>query len=88
LKIALNSHAFYVGALGSKKTNAKRRERLLAEGLTEHQFARLHAPIGLDLNAQTPEEIALAIMAEVVEGYRKRESVPAARVADFHPTSN
>lgn len=88
LKIALNSHAFYVGALGSKKTNAKRRERLLAEGLTEQQFARLHAPIGLDINAQTPEEIALAILAEVVDSYRKRESVPAARAAHFHPLSS
>jgi xanthine dehydrogenase accessory factor len=84
LKIALHSHAFYVGALGSKKTNAQRRERLLAEGMTGQQFARLHAPIGLDIHAQTPEEIALAIMAEVVDSYRKRESVPAAREAEFH----
>ncbi len=85
LRIALNSHAYYVGALGSKKTNAKRRERLLAEGLSGQQFARLHAPIGLDINAQTPEEIALAILAEVVESYRKREPVPAGREADLHP---
>ena len=73
LKIALGSPAFYVGALGSKTTNAKRRERLLDDGLSESQLSRLHAPIGLDIGAETPEEIALAIMAEVVEAYRKRK---------------
>jgi xanthine dehydrogenase accessory factor len=76
LKIALNSRAFYVGALGSKTTNAKRRERLLKEGLTEAQLSCLHAPIGLDMHTDTPEEIALAIMAEIVDSYRKREQVP------------
>jgi len=87
LKIALNSSAFYVGALGSKTTNANRRERLLSEGLTEKQLSRLRAPIGLDINAETPEEIALAIMSEVVSSYRKREQLPAARAADPHPTT-
>ena len=72
LKIALCSKAFYVGALGSKTTNAKRRERLLNDGMNESQLSRLHAPIGLDLGAQSPEEIALAIMAEVVEAHRKQ----------------
>jgi xanthine dehydrogenase accessory factor len=76
LKLALNSRAFYVGALGSKTTNAKRRERLLKEGLTEAQLSCLHAPIGLDMHTDTPEEIALAIMAEIVDSYRKREQVP------------
>jgi xanthine dehydrogenase accessory factor len=71
LKCALSSPAFYVGALGSVTTQAKRRERLLHEGLTESQLDRLHGPIGLDINAQTPEEIALAIMAEVVKVYRR-----------------
>ena len=66
LRIALRSNAFYVGALGSRLTQARRRERLLEAGLTEAQLARLHAPIGLQLGAETPEEIALAIMAEVV----------------------
>lgn len=79
LKIALNSPAFYVGALGSKSTNARRRARLLANGISELQWSRLHAPIGLDIGAQTPEEIALAIMAEVVESYRKRDQGAAAR---------
>lgn len=66
LKLALPSPAFYVGALGSPTTQAKRRARLLAEGLTEAQIGRLYGPIGLDLGARSPEEIALAVMAQVV----------------------
>jgi xanthine dehydrogenase accessory factor len=66
LLMALPSAAFYVGALGSRKTQASRRERLLRAGLSEAQVARLHGPIGIRLGAQTPEEIALAIMAEIV----------------------
>jgi xanthine dehydrogenase accessory factor len=66
LKIALSSPAFYVGALGSKTTQAKRRQRLLEDGMTEEQLNRLHGPIGLKIGAGTPEEIALSIMAEVV----------------------
>jgi xanthine dehydrogenase accessory factor len=63
---ALQSNAFYVGALGGKTTREKRRERLLKRGLSEAQLDRLAAPIGLDLGAQTPEEIALATMAQIV----------------------
>jgi xanthine dehydrogenase accessory factor len=66
LKIALPGPAFYVGALGSKTTQAKRRQRLLDEGLTEAQLNRLHGPIGLEIGAGTPEEIAMSIMAEIV----------------------
>jgi xanthine dehydrogenase accessory factor len=66
LLVALPSPAFYVGALGSRGTQARRRERLLAAGLAPEQVARLHGPIGLDIGANTPEEIALAIMAEIV----------------------
>jgi xanthine dehydrogenase accessory factor len=66
LKIALPSPAFYVGALGSKTTQSKRRQRLLEDGITEEQFNRLHGPIGLKIGAGTPEEIAMSIMAEVV----------------------
>ena len=66
LKIALPSSAFYVGALGSKNTQVKRRKRLLDEGLTEEQMNRLHGPIGLEIGAGTPEEIAMSIMAEIV----------------------
>jgi xanthine dehydrogenase accessory factor len=66
LMVALPGPAFYVGALGSRKTQAKRRVRLLEAGLSEAQLDRLHGPIGLDIGAQSPEEIALAIMAEIV----------------------
>jgi len=86
LKIALSSPAFYIGALGSMTTNEKRRERLLKDGVSELQLSRLHAPIGLDIGAQSPEEIALAIMAEVVEAYRKRKQAPAVMDADLNPT--
>jgi xanthine dehydrogenase accessory factor len=72
LKIALPSPAFYVGALGSKTTQAARRKSLLEIGLSESQLSRLHGPIGLDIGAKTPEEIALAIMAEIVDTYRKQ----------------
>jgi xanthine dehydrogenase accessory factor len=66
LKLVLPSPAFYVGALGSRNTQAKRRQRLLEEGLSEEAISRLHGPIGLELGASTPEEIALSIMAEIV----------------------
>jgi xanthine dehydrogenase accessory factor len=67
---ALNSDAFYVGALGSTRNAEKRRVRLREAGVSEEQLARLHGPIGLEINAETPEEIALAIMAQVIEAYR------------------
>jgi xanthine dehydrogenase accessory factor len=79
LRIALTSPAFYVGALGSSTTHSKRRERLIKDGLTESQLARLHAPIGLDIGAQSPEEIALAIMAQVVHAHR-RQNQPSVKV--------
>ncbi|MCI0555293.1 MAG: XdhC family protein [Anaerolineae bacterium] len=75
LKIALPSSAFYVGALGSKNTQAKRRQRLLDEGLTEAQLNRLHGPIGLEIGAATPEEIAMSIMAEIVAARNNAEEV-------------
>jgi xanthine dehydrogenase accessory factor len=71
LKVALPSQAFYVGALGSQKTQSQRRRRLLEVGLSEAELDRLHGPIGLDIGAQTPEEIALAVMGEVVAAYRR-----------------
>ena len=70
LKIVLASPAFYVGALGSRRTHAHRRQRLARAGLTEALIDRIHAPIGLDIHAQTPAEIALAIMAEIVAARR------------------
>ena len=66
LTIALNSDAAYVGAMGSRRAQAQRRERLLAAGLAEELLERVAAPIGLDLGAVSPEETALSIMAEVV----------------------
>ncbi len=66
LRVALPSAAFYVGALGSKKTQERRRLRLLEAGLSQQHIDRLRAPIGLDLGGRSPEEIALAVMAEIV----------------------
>ncbi len=63
---ALKSPAPFVGAIGSPKTQAERRERLRRAGLAEEQVGRLHGPVGLDLGAQTPQEIALAILAQMV----------------------
>jgi xanthine dehydrogenase accessory factor len=71
LLISLNCPAFYVGALGSPSTQEKRHQRLLEAGLKIEQLARLHGPIGLKIGGRTPEEIALAIMAEIVAVQRK-----------------
>ncbi|MEO8200205.1 MAG: XdhC family protein [Gemmatimonadota bacterium] len=65
LEIALRSPAIYVGAIGSRKTQAIRREKLMARGLSEEQVARLHGPIGLDLGGRGAAEIALSIIAEM-----------------------
>jgi xanthine dehydrogenase accessory factor len=65
LTIALRSTAPYIGAIGSRKTQAARRERLLSEGFTPADLARLHGPIGLDLGGRGPAETALAILAEM-----------------------
>ncbi len=67
LKIILEKPVFYVGALGSRKTHAKRIERLRGYGLSAAQIARIHGPIGLDIGANTPEELALSILAQIVK---------------------
>ena len=72
---ALARDCFYIGALGSRKTHARRVERLKAQGLSEAAIARIHAPIGLDIGAVSPAEIAVAIMAQITE--RLREEVEA-----------
>jgi xanthine dehydrogenase accessory factor len=64
---ALPSQAFYVGAMGSSRTSAKRRERLVALDISAEQLARLRAPVGLDLGSKTPPEIAIAILAELIQ---------------------
>ena len=65
MRLALRSPAAYVGAIGSRKTQASRRARLLEEGFTPDELARLHGPIGLDLGGREPMDTALAIMAEI-----------------------
>jgi len=62
----LRTPARYIGAIGSRTTNEKRRARLKEQGLSDELLARIHAPIGLNIGSQTPEEIALAIMAEII----------------------
>ncbi|HET8845364.1 MAG TPA: XdhC/CoxI family protein [Ktedonobacteraceae bacterium] len=66
LKVVLNHEVAYVGAIGSRKTGAERNERLRKQGLSDEQIARIHGPIGLNLGGASPEEMALAIMAEIV----------------------
>ena len=67
---ALNARCFYVGALGSRKTHARRLERLREEGMTEDQLSTIHAPIGLNIGAASPQEIAVSILAEVIDTLR------------------
>jgi xanthine dehydrogenase accessory factor len=76
LVAALGSDAFYIGALGSRKTHAGRCKRLAKHGFTEADFARIHGPVGLNIGAISPAEIAVAIMAEITQtlrAERKRE---------------
>jgi xanthine dehydrogenase accessory factor len=70
LSAALKSKVFYIGALGSKKTQAKRFERLKASGFSDDQIARIRGPIGLAIGAKGPVEIAVAIMAEITRVLR------------------
>jgi xanthine dehydrogenase accessory factor len=77
LSAALAAECFYIGALGSKKTHARRVERLIQAGFSQADIARIHAPIGLDIGAVSPAEIALAILGEIVATLRKeRRRVP------------
>lgn len=70
LKLALRSNCFYIGALGSKRTHVKRTQRLKEAGFTDEEIARVHCPIGINIGAQSPPEIAVSIMAEVVLALR------------------
>ncbi len=70
LHIALKSEAFYIGALGSKKTHKQRKDRLRNAGFTQKQIDRIHGPIGLNIGASSPEEIAISIISEVIATLR------------------
>jgi xanthine dehydrogenase accessory factor len=67
LKVALETPAGYIGAMGARRTNEDRAERLRAEGVTQDELARIHAPIGLRIGSRTPQEVAVAVAAEIVQ---------------------
>ena len=71
IRSALNSDAFYLGCLGSRRTHAKRIDRLAEAGTCEADLARIHAPVGLDIGARSPAEVAVAVMAEVTASLRR-----------------
>ena len=71
LTLALKSPCRYIGSLGSRKTHAKRVARLKSAGFSDMDVARIHAPIGLDIAAETPGEIATSILAEIIATFRK-----------------
>jgi len=76
LEVALKSDAFYIGSLGSKRTHGKRVAALTDAGFNAAQIARIHGPVGADISAATPAEIALSIMAEVTERLRRPDTRP------------
>lgn len=71
IRFALRSDAFYLGCLGSKKTHAARVARLQAEGFSDAEIARIHAPVGLDIGAKTPAEIAISVLAQITAVLRR-----------------
>lgn len=78
---ALQGDCFYIGALGSRKTHGRRLERLKQQGASDEQLARIHAPIGLNIGAVSPAEIAVSIIAEITAQLRmpKTATAPLAR---------
>jgi xanthine dehydrogenase accessory factor len=82
LEAALKSDVFYIGALGSKRTHAKRKERLSEVGITDEMFARIHGPVGLNIGAKSPAEIAVSILGQIIEVRARRlEALAAPKVA-------
>jgi xanthine dehydrogenase accessory factor len=81
LESALKSDAFYIGALGSRKTHAKRKERLAQVGITDEMFARVQGPVGLNIGAKSPAEIAVSILGQIIEVRARRlEALAAPKV--------
>jgi xanthine dehydrogenase accessory factor len=76
IRAALAAPVFYLGCLGSSRTHAKRVARLTEAGFSEAQIARIHAPVGLDIGAKSPAEIALSILAQITERLRRPETRP------------
>jgi xanthine dehydrogenase accessory factor len=69
---ALKADCFYIGALGSRKTHAKRLERMRENGFGDNSLSRIHAPIGLDIGSVSPAEIAVSILGEIITALRKK----------------
>lgn len=74
LQAALKSDAFYIGALGSRKTHGARLGRLTEQGFTDAEMARIHGPVGLSIGAKSPAEIAVSILAQVTEVLHRKDS--------------
>lgn len=73
LATALRSDAFYIGALGSRKTQAQRRQRMKTQGFTDADLDRIHGPVGLDIGALSPAEIAVSIVAQIIDVLRPKK---------------
>ena len=71
LQAALHSDAFFIGCLGSKKTHAARLRRLTKAGFSESALERLHGPVGLPIGSRSPAEIAVSVLAQVIQTLRK-----------------
>jgi xanthine dehydrogenase accessory factor len=76
LKVALETRAGYIGAMGARRTNEDRARRLRAEGVSDEDIARIHAPIGLKIGSRTPEEVAIAVAAQIVQVLRSPKPAP------------
>jgi len=77
LALALNAGCFYIGALGSRKTHAARLERLRLQGFSDQDLAHIHGPVGLSIGAEGPAEIAVSILAEIIQCRRRPEASPS-----------